>query len=83
MIQITKEHMEAAKSRRGGWGLKQLKLILPDNAFLKRGNGKGTLNLRKGWKKRIIGAKISNCRLWKFIEMKNWHLDRGYGSWWT
>ena len=62
--------LEAGKSIRGAWSLKQLKLLLPAMEFSKKGAFP-----EKGWKDRLIGREVSQDDIDSFIALKDRHLS--------
>ena len=70
MIIVTKELLEQGMSLNGAWNTAQLRSILPIHEF----TGTGTWSLRKGWKSRLIGSKVTQEQVNEFIRLKNRHL---------
>jgi 5-methylcytosine-specific restriction endonuclease McrA len=65
---LTEELLERGKSRNGSWSAEQLKTL-------------GVLEIRKGWKRNIIGREFSEDIINRFLKLKNKHLDEGsFGS---
>jgi len=58
---LTKEIVEAGRSRNGGYGLNQLKIL-------------GIFSFKRGWKKRIIGKDFDEKIINNFLFFKNYHL---------
>lgn len=62
VIKMTSEIMKFAKSRKGGWSMKQLRLL-------------GINELKKNWKKHLLKKKFPQDVIKQFIALKNQHLD--------
>lgn len=58
---LTKEHIEAGKSRNGGWSYAQFDLLNVNHKV-------------KGWKHRAIGNRYPKSVIEKFIALKDAHL---------
>ena len=65
MVTITEELLEEGLSRKGGWNKKQLQ-ALGVKDFLQE----------PGWKKRLIGAVVTEEQKNEFLRLKNAHLDQ-------
>ena len=61
-ITLTEELIEKGKSQNGGWSLNQLGIF-------------GIGEFKKGWKKEIIGKKITEKQLEEFLLLRNEHLQ--------
>ncbi len=62
-IILTDEILEKGKSKNGAWSMDQL-------------NQLGVFELKKGWKKRIIGQNFKQESIKKFLDLKDKHLDK-------
>ena len=63
-IELTLELLNKGKSIRGAWSAKQLKIF-----------GLDFNNLKKGWKKRIVGSSFLESDIKEFIRLKDNHLS--------
>lgn len=62
MIKLTKVILEKGKSRNGGWNTSQLKCF--GESF------------NKGWYNRLIGKKVHEFQVRRFLELKDQHLSK-------
>ena len=67
---VTNQLLDEGLSFRGAYNTAQLRSILPIHEF----TGTGTWSLRKGWKSRLIGSKVTQEQVNEFIRLKNRHL---------
>ena len=73
---LTHELIESGMSRNGGWSAAQLRLIVPPEEF----TGNGSISLKQGWKKRLVGAEINQATYEQFLSLKDKHLGRKIDS---
>ncbi len=73
MVTVTKEMLNYAKSKNGGYSSKQIKAIMP-YAATKRGKVLDKEVFVKGWKGRMVGTEVPRETISQFINLKNKHL---------
>gem|GEM_PF-6261725 len=62
-IILTEEILDKGKSRNGAWSKAQLKLF-------------GIIEMKKGWKKKIVGLPFSSHIIHRFLNLKDKHLEK-------
>ena len=67
---ITNELLEEGISSNGAWNLAQLKALLPQKEFARPYAWPA-----KGWKQRMIGSKVTQNQIVKFLRLKNKHIE--------
>lgn len=60
-MRLTNDIIEQGKSRRNGWSMKQLAVF-------------GIFELKKGWRRNLIGREVSPESIARFLALKDKHL---------
>ena len=66
-MRITERIINNGKSRYGGWSARQLRVL-------------GVSRFVRGWKRRVIGKRISKSRIDRFLALKDAHLEKFSGQ---
>ena len=69
---VTQAVLNKGMSLKGAWSKKQLWTILPD---WERDDTPGSLGVKKGWKRRILGANVPVEKIQQFWALKDDHIS--------